>query len=607
MDGASGRRRRNKKGAPKKASPKAAAHKRRVEVAGTITVANLAHGMSVKASQVIKKLISMGQLATINDELDLEAAQLVAEEFDFEVIDAAFQEDEHLIDVEDNDEDLQPRPAVVTIMGHVDHGKTSLLDAIRSANVAAREAGGITQHISAYQIENKGELITFIDTPGHAAFTAMRARGAQVTDIVVLVVAADDGVMPQTIEVINHAKAADVAMIVALNKIDKPQADPNRVKQQLMEHGLVPEEYGGDTMFVETSATQGLGVDDLLDAILLVAEVEEYGANPERHGEGTVIEGRLERGKGPVATVLVQHGTLKRGDVVVAGTTWGRVRALTDHLGKAIKEAGPSTPVEIMGLDAVPNAGDNLVVVASDKDAKSLVENRAEMERQASLVGPRSVTLEDLLARTQEGERVTLNLIIKADVNGSLEAIRGALEQIKVEGADVRILHSGVGAVTESDVTLAHTNTGVIMGFNVRPDAKARRTADGYGVEVRTYSVIYEALEDVEKGLRGLLAPETKEVVHGSAELRQVFQVPKVGSIAGCMVIDGKIARSHEIRLLRDGKIIWTGRLGSLRRFKDDVREVSSGYECGMNLDGFNDIKTGDVIEAFNMVEVERS
>ena len=601
------RRRRNKRrSGPKKASPKAAAHKRRVEVPGEISVGNLAHGMSVKANDLIRKLIGMGQMVTINDTLDFETATLIAEEFEYEVVNSAFQEDEHLIEVEDTDEDKTPRPPVVTIMGHVDHGKTSLLDTIRKADVASGEAGGITQHISAYQVRRNGEPITFIDTPGHAAFTGMRARGAKVTDIVILVVAADDGVMPQTIEVINHAKAADVEIIVAVNKVDKPEAQVDRVKTQVMEYGLVPEDYGGDTMFVETSAHTGQGIDDLLDAILLINEMNEYGANAERHGEGTVLEARLERGKGVVATVLVQHGTLKQGDRIVAGTEWGRVRAVSDYNGKRIKTAGPSSPVEIMGLGGVPSAGDNLVVVKNDKDAKTLAEHRAEEARLAALAGPRSVSLEDLLARAQEGEKVTLNLIVKADVGGSLEALKGSIDKIEVPGTDIRILHSAVGGVTESDVTLAHTNDAVIMGFNVRPDNKARKAAIGCGIEVRTYRVIYEALEDIEKALKGLLAPETKEEVMGTAEVRQTFSVPKVGTIAGCMVTDGKVGRAFEVRLLREGTIIWTGRLGSLRRFKDDVREVSNGYECGMNLDGFNDLKIGDVIEAFHMVEVER-
>jgi translation initiation factor IF-2 len=603
--GAAMRRRRGKKSAgPKKASPQAKAIKRRVEMDEVITVAQLAHGMSVKAGQVIKTLMGMGQMATANQPLDFETASLVAEEFEFEVINAAFQEDAHMIEVVQTDEDLEERPPVVTIMGHVDHGKTTLLDTIRKANVASGEAGGITQHVSAYQVTRNGETISFIDTPGHAAFTAMRARGAQVTDIVVLVVAADDGIMPQTVEVINHAKAADVEIIVALNKCDRPEANPAKVKQQLLEYELIPEEYGGDTLMVEVSALKGDGIDDLLDAILLVSEVAEYQANPTRHAEGTVIEARLERGRGPVATVLVQDGTLKRGDRIVVGEVWGRIRAMTDSNGKKLKEAGPSTPVEIMGLNDVPSAGDNMVVVKDDKAAKTLAEHRAEQARQKGFASHQKVTLEDLMARGAAGEILSLNLIIKADVNGSLEALQGSFAKVDVEGTEVKVLHAAVGAVSESDVTLAHTNNGIIIGFNVRPDAKARRSADEYGVQVRTYKVIYEAIEDVEKALKGLLGPTIEEVVQGTAEIRQTFGVPKVGTVAGCMVTEGSIARSHQIRLLRDGTIVWEGRLGSLRRFKDDVREVQNGYECGMNLDGFNDIKVGDILEAYTKEEV---
>ena len=433
----------------------------------------------------------------------------------------------------------------------------------------------------------------------------MRARGAQVTDIVVLVVAADDGVMPQTIEVVNHALAAEVDIIVAVNKCDRADARPERVRTQLMEHGLVPEEFGGDVMFVNVSAAKGTGIEELLEAILLTAEVQEYSANPDRHAEGTVIEARVERGKGPVAVVLVQQGTLRRGDHFVIGQTHGRVRALTDCNGKAIKEAGPSTPVEIMGLEDVPMAGDNLMVVNSDKDAKTLAEHRAELARVKGLSGGQRMTLEDLMKKGTEGQKLTLNLIIRADVGGSLEALRGSLEAIRVEGTEVRVLHAGVGAVTESDITLARTDQAVVIAFNVRPDANARRAMDAFGVEVRPYRIIYEAIEDVERGLRGLLAPTIKEVVQGSAEIRQTFNVPKVGTIAGCFVLDGKMARSHSIRLLRDSKVLWEGRLGSLKRFKDDVREVLGGYECGMSLDGYNDIKVGDVIEAFTKEEVK--
>ncbi len=606
LGGPSRRRRPKAKVAVRSTSPQAKQIKRRVEVDETITVAQLAHGMSVKSTQVIKALLSMGQMVTVNDSLDFDTAQLVAQEFEFEVVNSSFQEDEHLIDVEDEDTDLEPRPPVVTIMGHVDHGKTTLLDVIRDANVAGGEAGGITQHVGAYQVERNGQLITFIDTPGHEAFTAMRARGAQVTDIVVLVVAADDGVMPQTIESINHAKAAGVDIVVAINKCDKADSRPERVTQQLMEHGLVPEAYGGETMFVQVSALKKRGIDDLLDALLLVAELGDYRANPKRHGEGSVLEARLERGKGPVATIIVQHGTVEQGQCVVIGNTWGRIRALNDTKGKRIKVAGPSTPVEIMGIEDVPQAGDNFVIVASEKDAKALAEHRAEATRQSGLNVTTRVTLEDLMARGQgEAAKLSLNLIVKADVGGSLEAIRHAFSKISVEGTELKILHSAVGAVTESDVMLAHTNGGVIIGFNVRPDPKAREAADSYGVEVRTYKIVYEAIDDVQKGLRGLLGPTITEKVQGSIEIRQLFNIPKIGTIAGCFVIEGKVARNHGVRLLRDSKIVWEGRLGSLKRFKDDVREVEKGYECGLSLDGFNDIKVGDIVEAYTKESVK--
>ena len=601
------RNRRSKSKVAKTPSPQAKAIKRRVDVEGLITVSTLAHAMSVKSSQVIKALMSLGQMATANDVLDFETAQLVANEFDHEVINTAFQEDVHFIDHVEDPESLEPRPPVVTIMGHVDHGKTTLLDSVRKTKVAAGEAGGITQHIGAYQVERNGHKVTFIDTPGHEAFTSMRARGAQVTDIVVLVVAADDGVMPQTIEAINHAKAAGVPIVVAVNKIDKANANPARVRQALMEYELVPEEYGGETMFVNVSALKGEGIDDLLDSILLIAEVAEYTANPDRHAEGTVLEARLERGRGTVATVLVSKGTLSQGDYVVIGHTWGRVRAMTDFKGKRIKTAGPSTPVEIIGLQDVPASGDDLVVVESDRDAKALAEHRSEIARQASMAAPARLSLEDLLAHANANEKVELNLIVKADVGGTLEAIRHSFAKISVAGATLKILHAGVGAISESDITLAHTYRGIVIGFNVRPDAKARQAADEFGVDVRTYSVIYEAIDEVTKAMQGLLAPTLEERVQGTAEIRQAFHVPKIGTVAGCMVTEGKIARSHQIRLLRDGKIMWTGRLASLRRFKDDVREVEKGYECGMNLDGYNDIKVGDLIESFTREEVAAS
>jgi len=601
------RRRRNRKSSgPKKASPQAKAIKRRVEVDGTITVTSLAHAMSTKTGSVIKHLIGMGQMATANDELDIETAQLIAEEFKYEIVNKTFDESEHMIQIDtlDDDEEGTIRPPVVTIMGHVDHGKTTLLDTIRRANVAEGEAGGITQHTAAYQVDHNGQLITFIDTPGHAAFTEMRSRGAQVTDIVILVVAADDGIMPQTVEAINHSKAAGVQILVAVNKCDKPGVDPNQVRQALMEHELVPEEYGGDTIMCNVSALKGDGLDDLLANIALLAEVAEYKANTERHAEGTVLEARVEKGRGPVATLLVQNGTLKQSDTVVLGTVWGRVRAMNDYNGARIKTAGPSSPIEIIGIQDVPSAGDNFVVVDGDKAARALVDNRLELERQKAQSGPKSVSLEDLLAQANEGEKVQLNLIVKADVNGTLEAIKGSFDQIDVEGANVKFLHAAVGGVTESDVTLAQTYGAVIIGFNVRPDSKARHLADEYAIQIRTYSIIYEAIEDVEAAMKGLLAPTIEEIVRGMAEIRETFQVPKIGTVAGVRVHEGTIARAHQVRLLRDGVILWTGKLASLRRFKDDVREVEKGYECGMNLDGFNDIKVGDVLETFVQEEV---
>ena len=600
------RRRRTRKAAgPKKTSPQAKAIKRRVEVDGTITVGALAHAMSTKTGQVIKHLIGMGQMATANDELDIDTAQLIAEEFEFEIINKTFDESDHMIQVDEaEDVEGEIRPPVVTIMGHVDHGKTTLLDTIRRANVAAGEAGGITQHTAAYQVTHEGRLITFIDTPGHAAFTEMRSRGAQVTDIVVLVVAADDGIMPQTIEAINHSKAAGVQILVAVNKCDKPGVDPNQVRQALMEHELVPEEYGGDTIMCNVSALKGDGLDELLANIALLAEVAEYKAVSDRHAEGTVLEARVEKGRGPVATLLVQNGTLNQGDTVVLGTVWGRVRAMNDYNGERIKVASPSAPVEIIGIQDVPSAGDNFVVVESDKAARALAEHRLELEREKAQSGPKAVSLEDLLARASEGEKVQLNLIVKADVNGTLEAIKGSFDQIDVEGASIKFLHAAVGGVTESDVTLAQTYGAVIIGFNVRPDSKARHLADEYAIQIRTYSVIYEAIEDVEAAMKGLLAPTIEETVKGIAEIRETFQVPKVGTVAGVRVQEGSIARAHQVRLLRDGVILWTGKLASLRRFKDDVREVEKGYECGMNLDGFNDIKVGDLLETLVQEEV---
>ncbi|MCB9743869.1 MAG: translation initiation factor IF-2, partial [Alphaproteobacteria bacterium] len=602
------RRRRTKKrgGVPKAASPKPKAQKRKVQVDNTISVRQLAQELSVQAGQVLKVLVGMGVVANINEQLDFDTAQLVAAEFEYEVVNVGFQEEDHLIsfEVDDDDENAISRPPVVTVMGHVDHGKTTLLDAIRSADVAAGEAGGITQHIGAYQVKRGDDLVTFIDTPGHAAFTEMRARGAQATDVVILVVAADDGVMPQTVESINHTKAADVPIVVAVNKCDKPGVKPEKIRNELMEHGLVPEEYGGETMMVNVSALTGQGIDELLDAVLLVAELQELSANPDRHAEGVVLEAKVERGRGSVATMLVKKGTLKRGDPLVLGSTWGKVRAMTDSRGKKIKSAGPSMPVEVIGLDSVPEPGTSWTVAPTEKDARTLAEHRAEQERQEALSVRQKVTLQDILKSQQTAEVKKLNLIVKADVQGSLEAIKGALSKVDVEGTEVNVLHNAVGAVSESDITLAATYQGIVIGFNVRPDAPARRAAEEKEVEVRMYRVIYDLLDDVEKALKGMLEPIREERVQGHAEIRATFHIPKIGTVAGCFVTDGKLARSHNVRLLRDGVVLWEGRLSSLKRFKDDVREVEKGYECGLGLDGYQDIKVGDELETYTVEHV---
>ncbi len=595
------RPRKHKKSGPKMESTRPKAQKRKIQVDHTISVRQFAMDLGVKAKEILKALLNLGTMATINDQLDFETAQLVAAEFEYEVVNVGFQEESHLIQVEEEDisENAIERPPVVTIMGHVDHGKTTLLDTIRRSNVAEKEAGGITQHISAYQVKRGDQAVTFIDTPGHQAFTEMRARGANATDIVILVVAADDGIMPQTVESINHAKAAGVPIVVAINKCDKPGVQPDTIRQKLMEHELVPEEYGGDTLMINVSALAGTGIDELLDAVLLVSELAEFKADPERHAEGVVLEAQLETGRGPVATVLVQKGTLQQGDSVVLGSIAGRVRAMTDHRGKRIKKALPSTPVEIIGLSGVPAAGDNFVVVGSDKDAKALAEHRAEAARKASMQTKKQTTLQDLFNKLKEGETARLNLVVKGDVQGSVEALKASLNDIVVEGAEVQVLHSAVGAISESDVTMATAYDAIVLGFNVRPDAKARRAAESNGVEVRTYRVIYELLDDVRKALVGLLEPTFEERHQGTAEVREVFHIPKVGSVAGCFITDGMVARNHQARLVRDGVIVWEGRLASLRRFKNDVREVKNGFECGMGLDGFQDIKQGDEIETY--------
>ncbi|KQY83160.1 translation initiation factor IF-2 [Paenibacillus sp. Root52] len=581
---------------------------KKIIVRGDMTVGETAKLLHKDASEVIKKLIGMGVMATINQELDIDTILLLAGEFGVEVEVKIVLEDDRFETVEENDDpaDLQSRPPVVTIMGHVDHGKTTLLDAIRSTNVTGGEAGGITQHIGAYQVEINNKKITFLDTPGHEAFTAMRARGAQVTDITIIVVAADDGVMPQTVEAINHAKAAGLPIIVAVNKIDKPGADADKVKQELTNYELVPEEWGGDTIFVNVSAKQRIGLEGLLEMILLVAEVNEYKANPDKRARGTVIEAELDKGRGPVARILVQHGTLKVGDAFVAGNCFGRVRAMVNDKGRRLKEAGPSTPVEITGLTEVPGAGDPFMVFEDERKARSIADKRAITQRESDLGTNTRVTLDDLFQHIKDGEIKDLNVIIKGDVQGSVEALKGSLAKIEVEGVRVKIIHSGAGAITESDIILAAASNAIVIGFNVRPDNQAKTTADQEQVDIRLHRVIYSVIEEIEQAMKGMLDPIYKEKVIGHAEVRSTFSISKVGTIAGCMVTSGKITRSAEARLIRDGIVLYEGKLDSLKRYKDDAKEVAQGYECGITLDKYNDLKEGDVIEAFIMESVQR-
>ena len=574
-----------------------------------ITVGELADKLNIESSGIIKKLFLLGIVANINQSLDEETLELIADDYGVEIEKEVIVNEEDLttyFDDEEDDPDAIERPAVVTIMGHVDHGKTTLLDSIRNTKVTAGEAGGITQHIGAYQIENNGKKITFLDTPGHAAFTTMRARGAQVTDITILVVAADDGVMPQTIEAINHAKEADVPTIVAVNKVDKPTANPDRVMQELTEYGLIPEDWGGDTIFVPLSALNGDGIDDLLEMIGLVAEVQELKANPDKQAVGTVIEAELDKSRGPAASLLVQNGTLHVGDSIVVGNTYGRVRAMVNDLGQRIKTAGPSTPVEITGINDVPQAGDRFVIFKDEKQARRIGEARHEasviQQRQES----KNVSLDNLFEQMKQGEMKDLNVIIKGDVQGSVEALAASLMKIDVEGVNVRIIHTAVGAINESDVTLANASNGIIVGFNVRPDAGAKRAAEAENVDMRLHRVIYNVIEEIESAMKGLLDPEFEEQVIGQAEVRQTFKVSKVGTIAGSYVTEGKITRNAGVRVIRDGIVQFEGELDTLKRFKDDAKEVSQGYECGITIANFNDIKEGDIIEAFEMVEIER-
>jgi translation initiation factor IF-2 len=579
---------------------------KQVTLDGPLTVQEFAHLINKKAGEVIKKLMSLGVLATINQELDEDTLILLGSEFGITVELKASKEDLLLAEEPDDPQDLVVRPPVVTVMGHVDHGKTSLLDAIRKTNVTAQEAGGITQHIGAYQVTTKGRKITFLDTPGHEAFTAMRARGAQVTDIAVLVVAADDGVMPQTIEAINHAQAAKVPIIVAVNKIDKPEANPNRVRQELVEHGLVPEEWGGDTIFVDVSAHTKEGLDTLLEMILLVADMAELKANPNKRAQGTVIEAKLDKGRGPVATVLVENGTLEVGDFMIVGTTQGRVRAMQDDRGRNLKKALPSVPVEIIGLSEVPLAGDGFRVVANERLGKQIASERIAQKREETINARARVSLDDLFSRIQEGEVKDLNLIVKADVQGSIEALKQSLEKLSNKEVRVNIIHHGVGAIAESDVMLASASNAIIIGFNVRPDMNARKLVETQQIDIRLYRVIYDAIEDIKAALSGLLKPEIREVIQGRAEVRATFKVPKAGVIAGCYVTEGKITRNSKIRVIRDGIVLYEGEVSSLKRFKDDVREVASGYECGLGITNYNDIREGDHLEAFGFEEIKR-
>ncbi len=587
---------------PKKELPE------KIEFTNSMTVGQLADELGKETAEIIKKLMMLGVMATINQELDKDTVELIASEYGVPVEEVIILEETELekYEVEDKEEDMQVRPPVVTIMGHVDHGKTTLLDSIRKTKVVEGEAGGITQHIGAYQIEENGKKITFLDTPGHAAFTTMRARGAEVTDTTILVVAADDGVMPQTIEAINHAKAAEVPIIVAVNKIDKPTANPDRVMQELTEHGLVPEAWGGETIFVPLSAKTGEGIDELIEMILLVSEVAELKANPNRAAKGTVIEAELDKGRGSVATLLVQTGTLQVGDPIVVGNTFGRVRAMVNDIGRRVKTAGPSTPVEITGLNDVPHAGDQFLVFKDEKTARQVGEARASKQLDEQRSDKAKLSLDDLFEQIKQGDVKDINLIVKADVQGSAEALTAALQKIEVEGVKVKIIHTGVGAITESDIILASASNAIVIGFNVRPDGNAKSTAETENVDIRLHRIIYKVIDEIEAAMKGMLDPEYEEKVIGQVEVRQTFKVSKIGTIAGGYVTEGIITRDSGIRLIRDGVVIFEGEVDVLKRFKDDVKEVSQGYECGITIKKYNDIREGDIMESFVMQEIER-
>ena len=578
----------------------------KVQIPDEISVGELASRMKKTGAEVVKCLMKNGVMASLSQMIDFDTAAIIAEEMGCKVEkEVVVTIEEKLIDVsEDKAEDLVPRAPVVVVMGHVDHGKTSLLDAVRNTNVAAGEAGGITQHIGAYQVQINGKPITFLDTPGHEAFTSMRARGAMITDIAILMVAADDGIMPQTVESINHAKAANIPIIVAINKIDKENANPDRVLQQLTEYGLVPEDWGGDTICCKISAKKNIGIDNLLENLVLLAEIQELKANPNRAGQGTVIEARLDKGRGPVATLLVQNGTLKQGDIIIAGTAVGRVRTMLDYKGNRLTEAGPSVPVEIAGLSEAPTAGSPFFAVADERMARELVEQRKAEEKAKAAAPVQKVSLENLFDQIQAGERKELALIVKADVQGSVEAVKSSLEKLSNDEVNVRVIHGGVGAINESDVMLAASSNAIIVGFNVRPDAAARDGAARQNVDMRMYRVIYDCIDEITAAMKGMLAPKYREVVLGHAEVRQTYKVSGVGTIAGCYVQDGKIVRSCSVRVVRDGIVIHEGSLASLKRFKDDAKEVVQRFECGLTIEKFNDIKEGDIIEAFTMEEI---
>lgn len=578
-----------------------------IEIGNSITVKELAEKLNKPTNDVIRTLIFKGVMAGINQEIDFETAEKVCAEYEVLVEKQEEIQELEVVEVEEDDEEnLQKRPPIVTVMGHVDHGKTSLLDCIRKAKVTDTEAGGITQHIGAYTITLNGEEITFLDTPGHEAFTAMRARGAQITDVVILVVAADDGIMPQTKEAIDHCKAAGVPIVVAINKIDKPGANIDRVKQELAEHGLLSEDWGGDTICVEVSAKQNLNIDKLLEMVLLSAEMLELKANENRRARGTVIEAKLDKGRGAVASLLVQNGTLRVGDSILVGSTYGRIRAMFDDTGKNIKSAGPSIPVEVLGLSEVPEAGDRFNQVKDEKTARNMAETRKEKLKEQTLLANHRVSLEDLYNQIKEGKVKELAIIVKADVQGSVEAIKQSLEKLSTDDIKVRVIHGGVGAITETDITLANASNAIVIGFNVRPDNNAAFQADRDGVDVKTYRIIYDAIDDVKSAMIGMLEPEYREVVLGSAEIRSIYKISNIGTIAGCYVLNGKLQRNAEARVIRDGIVIFESRLSSLKRFKDDAKEVNSGYECGLTIDKFNNIKEGDIVECFMMEAIKR-